>query len=654
MKIFKCNISQTGYFAGPVYGINKDIDGDIQTLANPHDESKRFEKAKNIILMDIKNNNTMGENREVLETLNLILEDEIFCKHVKKAINEGLSAVAAVKEASNKIVSDLDKIDSLYIRSRREDILGLSERLEEILTGKNHKLNISSVICGDNISPAKLVAFDNSLIGGLLTDKGSPNSHVSVLAGNLGIPYLYGSSEAVKWAMTANFIILDGDNGTVVVDPDENLKAQAIDKMRQINKDKRKDDFSENVSCKTRVYANIGGIEDIDELIDSGADGVGLFRTEFLFINSEKAPTEEEQYMTYRAVAEAMGDKEVIIRTMDIGSDKSVKWLKLPKEPNPALGLRGIRVSMEYPELFKTQIRALLRSAVYGNIKVMFPMITSSFEIDWIIDFIQNTANELDKEDIKYCIPPLGVMIETPSAAICAGSLAKKVAFFSIGTNDLTQYTLAIDRESEGMDRFLSDYEAIFTLIKNVVKSGYENGISTAVCGQMAADSNCIRTLIEAGVEELSVPVKKVKYIKSEVAKIENDIAKSKKKLVLRAVADGELIPMNQIEDKAFSSGTMGKCFGIMPKNGKIYSPVSGTVKTIAKTGHAISIESDDGRNILVHVGIDTVKLGKKAFSIYVKEGEKIEGDQLLLEADLEMIQNAGLSSLTIVAVLDN
>ena len=665
MKEFKCNVAQKGFYAGPIFFIRSASHSIENKAFDVIMESEKLHAAEEALKTNILSKYVSEKNSEIRETVLFILEDETFTEKIENNIKKNsLNASAAVMKAADELAASLECVGSEYIRSRQDDIRGVASMLVSLIDGTSDAPNRCSAICATEISPAQLSYIDESLIGAMLTVKGSPNSHAAILAGNISIPYLYGSSEAVSEAEKADFIIIDSEAGTVITDPDEVTKASALKRMEQVTEQRRaeEDRRKDNTSipeCKTKVFANIEGPQDIEKLLQSGADGVGLFRTEYLFLGKDSIPTEEEQFEAYCAVLEAMGDKEVIIRTMDIGSDKKVRWLNIPNETNPALGLRGARVSLERKELFNTQLRALLRAGVKGNLKVMFPMIASAWEIDEIKDCVKKAADELEKEGIGYRIPPLGIMVETPAAAVCAEELAEKVDFFSIGTNDLTQYTLALDREALDLDRYFKPHhEAVFRLIGMTSEGGHKHGIETGVCGQLASDPEAVKRLIESGVDELSVAIHKVKATKALAAEAEKQIGAAKQKekeeeaMSVYAVADGELIPMAEIPDPVFSAGIMGECFGILPFNGNVYSPVSGTVTNIAKTGHAMTIKDNNGAEVLIHVGINTVNLGQKAFKQHVSSGEHVEKGQLIMEANLKMIKDAGLSSVIIVAAV--
>ena len=655
MMEYICHIAQNGFYAGPVHAVNTSTPDIEKTASDCAEETAKLDRAIDAIKNSMTNAKYSGNNAAIMETVQMLLDDQSFMGEIKEYItNENCTAEYAVKNKADEYARKMETAESEYLRARASDIRGVGEQIIKAISGNTDaELVIRSALVSYDISPAQMTSFDQMLIGGIITDKGSPNSHLSILAGNLEIPYVYGNTEATAAAMKSKYVIIDGEK--LIIDPDSDMIAEAEKRMTVIADEKiQRRKSKKDIRCKTKIYANIAGPEDIPQLLESGADGVGLFRSEFLFLGSNSAPDEEEQYQAYSAVLDAMGDKEVIIRTMDIGSDKKVRWLDIPEEANPALGLRGVRISLEKKELFHTQLRAMLRAGVHGNLKIMFPMITSEWEIDEITNHVNEAAAELEKEKVPYRIPEPGIMIETPAAAIISDTLSKKVGFFSIGTNDLTQYTLALDREEEGLDRYFTPHhEAVLRLIEQIVHAGHANGVTTGICGQLAADTEMIERLIEAGVDELSVPVSKVRQIRECTAKAEKNIEDKKNGLKPGAPADGELIPMQEIPDPVFSSGKLGKCIGILPENGNIWSPCDGTVVSIAETKHAITIKADNGEEFLVHVGIDTVKLGGKGFMVLVSEGDYIGKSQKIMTADLDVIRGAGLSTMVIICKLE-
>ena len=617
-----------------------------------------------------------GENAEVFAAERMLLQDRKFKDTVCDLIQrEGIDAPAAIRRTGERLAEELRGADSEYIRERSQDLSGITGRLLQLLGGGDEQTLLEpSILVADELTPAQLSMMEPGMILGIVTVKGSLTSHVSILAGNLGIPYCYGSEEAVREIReTASDdeigLILDGraqGEGTLTIHSDPDVYMEAVQTMEQEIRERLRDKEQKRIANKaarktrTRVYANIAGPAEIGALIESGAEGVGLFRTELLFLSNAAAPSEEEQLDAYRQVVESMKGKETVIRTMDLGSDKKADWLQLPEEKNPALGCRGLRVSLQEKELFRTQIRALLQAAVSGDLKIMVPMIASVWEVDAVRAEIEACAKELAGEGLPFKVPPLGIMVETPAAAMIADELAEKVDFFSIGTNDLTQYTLALDREAQGLDAYYDPcHEAVLRLIEMTAAAGHKQNISTAVCGELAADPRAIPLLIERGVDELSVSVSKVEATKAHVIEAEDQLSQARKEevpteaLALAAPADGELIPMEEIPDPAFSSGTLGECVGILPENGTVYAPCDGIVSGIAQTAHAITFTAADGRQILVHAGLDTVTLGGRGFTVLAKAGQSVAQGDPVLEMDLEVIRDAGLSPMVIIAVSD-
>ena len=713
MKTFTCNVAQKGFFVGPVHFIQRGCAAEEYRTTDTETEQKRLHAAVQQLReqigktahpaaeqsadanhsLNIGNiegaNRTDAGNAAMAEMVLSILTDESFLSRMEQGIQEQhLSAQAAVRKTADDTAEIFRTMHSEYLRSRQDDIQGIANELIAVLGETDHvPMRERAALAAEEISPAQLLSADEALVGGLLTEKGSANSHAAILAGDRRIPYLYGNRMAVAEAEHAACIILDGEAGLVITDPDPETRRIAETRMAQIMREQAEraamvkgEGTGADSSCRTKVYANIAGVKDIETLSSSDADGVGLLRTEFLFMEREAAPDEEEQYNAYKAVLEAMGTKPVVIRTMDIGSDKKVPWLALREETNPALGMRGIRVSLEQKDLLHTQLRALLRAGVSGNLKVMFPMITSVWELEEIEGEIRAAQQELEQEGIAFRPFELGIMIETPAAVVCAEEFAEKVSFFSIGTNDLTQYTLAIDREAQGLERYFNPrHEAIFRMIRMTADSGHRRDVKTCVCGRLGADAEALERLIQCGVDSVSVPISSIGAVKRAAAAAEERLRTEKAAeqsmesmkeecaaagrlsaenpsaiSEVSAAADGELIPMEEIPDEAFSSGSLGKCYGILPSNGSIYAPAAGIVSSIAETGHAVTLTDDTGNAFLIHVGIDTVKMGGKPFILHVSQGERVECGQLIMEADIAAIERAGLSPMVIVAALES
>ena len=659
MKKYELKTAQSGFAAGEAFVLTKQESASFAASNGPEKEIEALKKAEERLRGQLKASaeNSDSENKQIIETEILLLEDESFLPEAEKLINGGeYSAAAAVEKSGTALAKSLESNASEYIRQRGGDIRGIASELVRILSGREKmKLEAPAILVADELSPADLSGTDTSLVLGIVTAKGAQTSHVAILAGNLDVPYVYGSDEAVKSIEAGERLIIDGSS--LLCSPDDDGWNNALKRFEMLQSEKtKKSPQKESGSTSTKVYANVGKLSDADALAASEAEGVGLFRSEFLFLDSDSDPGEDEQFEAYKAIAEIMKDRETIIRTMDIGSDKKTSWLKLPEEKNPALGCRGLRVSLKNPELFKTQLRALLRAAVYGNVKIMLPMVASSWEIDEARKQLEICAGELSKEGTEYKVPPLGIMIETPAAVVLADEFAEKADFFSIGTNDLTQYSLAIDREAQGLDEYFNAcHEAVFRMIESTVEAAHNKGIPVAVCGELGGNPDTVKRLVKAGVDELSVSIAKIGKTKSLVAEAEKELKAEKgqpgAEMYFSAPADGRLVPMSEISDKAFSSGVLGECVGIIPENGEIYAPCSGIVSGIAESRHAVTFTADDGRQILVHVGIDTVTLKGKGFEVLVKEGDRVQTGEKIMNADLNAISSAGLSTMVITVL---
>ena len=659
MKEFSLKTAQKGFAAGEIFDVGRAEDhakaGKPARSHTPQAEAERFQEALGLLDRQLSKaaSKAAGESASIFDAERMLLNDPMFAGKVRKLIEEdGLDAISAVDRTGQSVAQELSQSESLYIRQRQEDVKGMTQRLLSLLRGEQSPLMTApALLLAEELSPAQLSSADPSLILGILTLKGSPASHVSILAGNLGVPYAYGSREAIEAARQSKRVILE--DGNLITDPEEDLYQQALQRMEKEKKSRQDTPGPDTDStARTRVYANIGGPQEIEALTLSGAEGVGLFRSEFLFLDHACPPSEEEQYEAYSSVAKAMCGKETVIRTMDLGSDKRASWMALPQEKNPALGCRGLRFSLKEQALFKTQLRALLRAAASGNLRIMLPMVTSVWEVEAARACLMSCAEALSKEGIPYQVPPLGIMIETPAAVLIAEQLAQKADFFSIGTNDLTQYTLALDREAEGLEEYYDPFhEALLRMIEMTAKAGHKYGIPVSVCGELAGNPQAVKRLIASGIDKLSVSLSKIQSTKKLVLEAEEQLLQDQE-CPISAPADGELIPMEEIPDPVFSSGTMGTCIGIMPESGRIWAPCDGIVSDIAQTGHAITFTASDGRKLLVHVGIDTVTLGGKGFTVLIKEGASVSKGDPVLEADLAVIRSAGLSPMVITALI--
>ncbi len=649
-----------GIAVGPVFVVKKadigikefseDISAEINAFSNA------LENLKTIIKADA--DKVGADNRNIILSVLQIANDEEYRSLVEKYIKENKNTAAfAVKKAADELSSELEKLSDEYLKARSSDIKGVADRLFDILTNNSKNLpEIPSIILSEELSPADIAGLLPDLALGFVAVKGSATAHAAIIAGNNGIPYLFDESLNVSSFNNGDIIIVDGDNGVLVFSPDAETIKEAKEAARLFKIKQSEALNAEKPETKVKIYANIASPADIPMLQKYAADGVGLFRTEFLFMNRSTCPSEEEQFIAYKQVLESMGSREVVIRTMDIGSDKTTECIPLEKEANPSLGLRGLRLSLKHKDLFKVQLRALLRAAVFGNEKIMFPMVSGLREVLEAKKLVAETAEELKAQSVEYRLPPVGIMIETPSAALISEELAKHVDFFSVGTNDLTQYTLALDRESTGLEEYYEPHsEAVLKLIKMAADGAHKNNITISVCGELAGDLEMIEELLEAGIDMLSVSPVKMLSVREAAYKAETN-RNQKSDLIsetaIVAPADGILVPMEEIPDQAFAHGVLGKCFGVYPDEGIVYAPVSGVVENIAESLHAITIFTEAGEHVLVHVGLDTVNLHGKGFEPQVKPGQKVNSDDILIKFDLQTITSAGYSPMVITVLL--
>ena len=452
----------------------------------------------------------------IFEVHQMMLEDEDYLESIQSMIRtELVNAEYAAAATGDNFAQMFAAMDDDYMKARAADIKDISERLVRNLSG-GADADLSSmepsVIVADDLSPSETVQMDKEKILAFVTVHGSTNSHTAILARMMNIPALIGvpmKPDELKNGMTA---VVDGFSGQVIFEPDETVKAETKKRIKEeAEKQKLLQELKgkENVTLDGRrihIYANIGSVGDMGYVLENDAGGIGLFRSEFLYLGRNDFPTEEEQFQAYRQAAQMMAGKKVIIRTLDIGADKQVDYFQLGQEDNPAMGYRAIRICLKQPEIFKVQLRALLRAAVYGNLSIMYPMITSIEEVKRIYEIVAEVEEELKVQGVQYRIPEQGIMIETPAAVMISDRLAELVDFFSIGTNDLTQYTLAIDRQNERLDDFYNPHhEAILRMIQMVVENAHKCGKWAGICGELGADPTLTEQFVRMGVDELSV-----------------------------------------------------------------------------------------------------------------------------------------------------
>ena len=523
MQRFQGKSVYKGIAMGPVVVLKKnDYQVKRTRIEDPESEAKRVteavEKSQDQLgrLYD-KAVKEVGEaSAAIFEVHQMMLEDEDYLEAIQNMIQtEQVNAEYAVAVTGDNFAEMFAAMDDDYMKARSADIKDISERLVRNLSGQEDADLSSiepSVIVADDLSPSETVQMDKDKILAFVTVHGSTNSHTAILARMMNIPALIGVEmdlDELKTGMTA---VVDGFQGQVIFEPDEEIKAETLTRMKEEEeKLKLLQELKgkENITLdghKINIYANIGSVGDIGYVMENDAGGIGLFRSEFLYLGRNDFPTEEEQFQAYKQAVQMMAGKKVIIRTLDIGADKQVDYFNLGNEDNPAMGYRAIRICLKQPDIFKTQLRALLRAAVYGNLSIMYPMITSTEEVKRIYEIVAEVEEELKAQEIQYKIPEQGIMIETPAAVMISDRLAEMVDFFSIGTNDLTQYTLAIDRQNEKLDDFYNPHhEAILRMIQMVVDNAHKCGKWAGICGELGADATLTEQFVRMGLDELSV-----------------------------------------------------------------------------------------------------------------------------------------------------
>ncbi|WP_455953464.1 phosphoenolpyruvate--protein phosphotransferase [Blautia sp.] len=471
----------------------------------------------------------VGEaNAAIFEIHQMMLDDGDYNESVENIIEtQKVNAEYAVAVTGDNFAQMFRAMDDDYMRERAADVKDISERVLSILNGGQKGKVVTDepvIIVADDLAPSETVQLEKDMVLSFVTVHGSVNSHTAILARTMAIPALIGTEELpLDDTVDGKLAVVDGLNGKIYVEPD----AQTLEEMkkrRQAELEKKELlqllKGKENVTLdgkKIMLYANIGNIKDLATVIQNDAGGIGLFRSEFIYLEKDRYPTEEEQFSIYKTAVETMAGKRVIIRTLDIGADKQCEYFKMDKEENPALGYRAIRICLTRPEIFKTQLRALFRASAYGNLAIMYPMITSLWEVKRIKEIVEEVKAELTAEQLEFGNPQQGIMIETPAAVMMSEELAKEVDFFSIGTNDLTQYTLAIDRQNPKLDKFYdAHHPAVLSMIRMTVENAHKAGIWAGICGELGADTSLTKEFLAMGVDELSVspgsilPIRKI------------------------------------------------------------------------------------------------------------------------------------------------
>ena len=471
----------------------------------------------------------VGEaNAAIFEILQMMLDDGDYNESVENIIEtQKVNAEYAVAVTGDNFAQMFRAMDDDYMRERAADVKDISERVLSILNGGQKGKGVTDepvIIVADDLAPSETVQLEKDMVLSFVTVHGSVNSHTAILARTMAIPALIGTEELpLDDTVDGKLAVVDGLNGKIYVEPD----AQTLEEMKKRRQaELEKTELlqllkgKENVTLdgkKIMLYANIGNIKDLATVIQNDAGGIGLFRSEFIYLEKDRYPTEEEQFSIYKTAVETMAGKRVIIRTLDIGADKQCEYFKMDKEENPALGYRAIRICLTRPEIFKTQLRALFRASAYGNLAIMYPMITSLWEVKRIKEIVEEVKAELTAEQLEFGNPQQGIMIETPAAVMMSEKLAKEVDFFSIGTNDLTQYTLAIDRQNPKLDKFYdAHHPAVLSMIRMTVENAHKAGIWAGICGELGADTSLTKEFLAMGVDELSIspgsilPIRKI------------------------------------------------------------------------------------------------------------------------------------------------
>ena len=523
MQYFQGKSVYKGIVMGPVAVLKKnDYQVKRARIEDPEAEVKRVKEAVEVSKKQLgrlydKAVREVGEaSAAIFEVHQMMLEDEDYLESMENMIRiELVNAEYAAAATGDNFAEMFAAMDDEYMKARSADVKDISERLVRNLSGEgDNDLSFMepSIIVADDLSPSETVQMDKEKILAFVTVHGSTNSHTAILARMMNIPALIGVPMDLNGLKTGMTAVVDGFSGQVIFEPEEDVQKETEKRMQEeAEKQKLLEELKgkENVTPdgrKINIYANIGSVGDLGYVMENDAGGIGLFRSEFLYLGRNDFPTEEEQFQAYKQAVQTMAGKKVIIRTLDIGADKQVDYFNLGKEENPALGYRAIRICLKQPEIFKAQLRALFRAAVYGNLSVMYPMITSTEEVEKIYAIVAEVEEELKKQEVQYKIPEQGIMIETPAAVMISDRLAEMVDFFSIGTNDLTQYTLAIDRQNEQLDDFYNPHhEAVLRMIRMVVENAHKCGKWAGICGELGADLTLTEQFVRMGVDELSV-----------------------------------------------------------------------------------------------------------------------------------------------------
>ena len=537
-----------GVAAGPLYFYQRAKSEVIRTtVADVEAEWKRFKDAQAKAIEQLgaladKARAEAGDEAALLfETHQMMAEDLDYEEAIEEAIKGGTNAEAVVSDVRDQFAEMFANMDDAYMQARAADVKDVSNRIIGILTGAVQggiDSDVPVILASDDLAPSETVQLDKSKILGFVTEGGSGSSHTAILARTMGIPAIIGVGDQLKKEYAGREVIVDGGTGTAVLEADADTRAHLMKKREeQIKLQEMLDQLKgkENVTKDghtIRIYCNIGNPEDVHTVLKNDGGGIGLFRSEFLYLGCDDYPSEDYQFEAYKKVLSDMDGKEVVIRTLDIGADKQIGYFNLPHEENPAMGNRALRICLNRPEIFKTQLRALYRASAFGKLCIMFPMVASVWEVKEAKKMCDQVKKELDDEGIAYADDvQIGIMIETPAAAIMSDRLAKEVDFFSCGTNDLTQYTLACDRQNNDLGRFFDPHHpAVLRLLKIVADNAHKNGIWVGICGELGADLDLTETFLAIGIDELSVSPRAVLPLRQKVR--ETNVAQVRDKLL--------------------------------------------------------------------------------------------------------------------------
>ncbi len=530
----------TGIGMGPLYFYRRaKTEIKTYTVTDTDAEWQRFKDAQATAIEQLgvlaeKAREEAGDEAAMLfETHQMMAEDLDYEEAIQALIQEeARNAESAVADTATQFAEMFAAMDDAYMQGRAADVKDVSQRILDILSGAVQggiNSEVPVLLAADDLAPSETIQLDKSKILGFITSYGSGSSHTAILARTMGIPAIVGLGDALDPVYEGRTVVVDGSTGAVIIDPSDEVFSDFVQKreeqLRQralLEQLKGEENITKD-GKKIRIYCNIGSPEDVHAVQVNDGNGIGLFRSEFLYLNSKTYPTEDEQFEAYKSVLTQMAGQEVIIRTCDIGADKQIDYFELPKEENPAMGMRALRISLSRPGFFRTQLRALYRASAYGKLGIMFPMVTSVWEVRETKRLIEDIKHDLREEGIPYSDHvEIGIMIETPAAAVLSDRLAKEVDFFSCGTNDLTQYTLACDRQNNDLGRFYDPHHlSVVRLLKMVVENAHKNGVWVGICGELGADLEMTETFLAIGVDELSVSPRAVLPLRAKVRSID-------------------------------------------------------------------------------------------------------------------------------------